>query len=129
MPFIFVYGSLKRGFKQHDRHMKTAHFVAATRTRDAAYDLLAVLDSDATDAYPTIRQGGSHKIMGEVYEIDDAGFKMLDEYEGDDYHRLVIALENGQEAHAYFYDGQDIETTGDHQRIETNGDTQNWLVG
>jgi gamma-glutamylaminecyclotransferase len=129
MPYLFVYGSLKRGFKQHDRHMKGARFLAATRTREAAYTLLAVLDPDATDHYPTLALGGACHIQGEVYEIGEDTLKMLDEYEGENYRRITVPLESGQEAIAYLYEGADIETQAVHPRIRINGDTAEWIVG
>lgn len=128
MPHIFVYGSLKRGFKQHNRHMKSAQFVAATRTRNAAFEMLAVLDPDATDHYPSIKAGGAFHIAGEVYKISERDLEMLDEYEGPGYNRVTIPLENGMESFVYVFSKTDIPTTADHPRIRTEGDTKEWLV-
>jgi gamma-glutamylaminecyclotransferase len=128
MAYIFVYGSLKRGFKQHDRHMKSARFIAATRTKDAAYELVAVLDPDATDHYPSMKKDGKLKIKGEVYEITDAALASLDEYEGTDYNRTTVALENGLESYVYLFHDSDIETTTTHPRIRKDGDTAEWIV-
>ncbi len=128
MPHIFVYGSLKRGFKQHERHMKGARFVAATRTKEAAYTLMAVLDPDASDHYPSMKTGGTLHVAGELYEVNDAALSMLDEYEGENYNRVTIALENGQEAFTYLFTDNDIKTTTSHKRIRTEGQTAEWIV-
>ena len=128
MPNIFVYGSLKRGFKQHDRHMKGARFVAATRTNEPAYTLIAMLDPDASAHYPSMKTGGQHHVAGELYEVSDAALSMLDEYEGENYNRATIALENGQSAFTYLYAGGDVETATEHPRIRLDGSTAEWIV-
>lgn len=128
MPHIFVYGSLKRGFKQHERHMKGAHFVAATKTKDAQYTLMAVLDPDASDHYPSMKTGGQHKIVGELYEVSEQALRLLDEYEGEHYNRVTIALENGQTAFTYIFTDNDIETATTHPRIRLAGDSAEWIV-
>ena len=128
MPHIFVYGSLKRGFKQHERHMKGARFIAATKTKDAGYTLMAVLDPDASDHYPSMKKGGKQKIVGELYEVSDAALSLLDEYEGENYNRASIALENGDTALTYIFTENDIETATTHPRIRIDGDSAEWIV-
>ena len=108
--------------------MKSARFVASTSTKDAAYELVAVLDPDATDHYPSLKKGGTSKIKGEVYEITEAALASLDEYEGSGYNRTTIALENGIESYVYLFGDSDLETTTTHPRIRVEGNTAEWIV-
>ena len=128
MHKLFIYGSLKRGFKQHDRHMQTAHFIDEVETAQAAYTLVAVLDPDSDTPFPGLVEGGETRIKGELYEIGENALARLDEYEGDDYSLVEVALNNGQTALAYAYTGQDIPVTPAHPYIRATGDLREWVV-
>jgi len=100
--FVFVYGSLKRGYYGHAQ-MDGCRFVAGTRTADPAYTMVAFPWPDAPhEAYPGLIEGESF-IMGEVYEAPEAIMPRLDEFEleGRDYKCREILLENGMTAWAY----------------------------
>jgi gamma-glutamylcyclotransferase (GGCT)/AIG2-like uncharacterized protein YtfP len=128
MHKLFVYGSLKRGFKQHDRHMKTARFIAATHTAEAAYRLVAVLDPNVDAPYPGMMTGGTCHVKGELYEIDDALLGRLDEYEGEGYKRITIALENGEAAQTYLYSSTEVPVDAAHAFVRQTDTLTEWIV-
>lgn len=100
---VFVYGTLKRGERNH-HHLDGARFVGAAVTRDAAYRLLDYpYASSPGRIAPSAEAGGVHRIAGELYEVDDAHLARLDLLEriGLDYERAVTALAGGQSAFIY----------------------------
>lgn len=75
MPLLFVYGSLKRGFRLH-HHLHTATFLGAARTEPgfALYRLVW---------YPAmVAEVTSGTVAGELYEVPEALLPTLDEVEG-----------------------------------------------
>jgi gamma-glutamylaminecyclotransferase len=128
MHKLFVYGSLKRGFKQHDRHMKTARFIAAVETAKPTYTLVAVLDSNVDAPYPGMMEGGAFHVKGELFEIDDAMLRRLDEYEGEGYARVTIALSNGDSAQTYIYNSSKIPVDAAHAFVHATENSREWIV-
>lgn len=94
---LFVYGSLKRGFANHSV-LGSASFEAPARTA-ALYRL------GRLDAYPALFDGGERRISGELYVASSADIARLDEFEGTDYERRPVVLEDGRRAQAYFATG------------------------
>lgn len=76
MKRVFVYGTLRRGFRAH-RFLKDALFVGTTFT-DANYTMYTSVHRD----YPRVVTGGNRSIFGEVFEVSDTVLKELDAYEG-----------------------------------------------
>lgn len=128
MHKLFVYGSLKRGFKQHDRHMQTARLIAAVETAKPAYTLVAVLDPNVDAPYPGMMEGGTTHVKGELYEIDDALLGRLDEYEGEGYTRVTIALSNGDSAQTYIYTSTEIPVDAAHAFVHADGNVREWVI-
>lgn len=103
--FVFVYGSLKRGFPLH-HWLAEAEFVADARTRPI-YFLV-----DCGD-YPGLRHaaGQQHElsIVGEIFRVDPEALRVLDEVEGVSeglYRRELIQLKGTyehQRVWAWFY--------------------------
>jgi gamma-glutamylcyclotransferase (GGCT)/AIG2-like uncharacterized protein YtfP len=76
-PFLFVYGTLMRGFRQDLKRKVRARFLGEGTIRGTLYDL---------GAYPgaTLAKGGSETLIkGEVYRLEDVdrATRILDEYE------------------------------------------------
>lgn len=117
--FVFVYGSLKRGYYGHDQ-MDGCRFVAETRTAQPHYAMVAFPWPDAPhEAYPGLIEGQSF-ITGEVYEVPENLMPRLDEFEleGRDYKRRKIPLENSLTAWAYLSINLDAQTVlSQHPRI------------
>ena len=96
MPhLVFVYGTLMKG-ELHHTTIAHARFVRAASTQPA-YDLVQI------DYYPALIAGGSHRVPGELYEVDEQTLARLDRLEEvpDYYERLFITLDDGTEAFAY----------------------------
>jgi gamma-glutamylcyclotransferase (GGCT)/AIG2-like uncharacterized protein YtfP len=103
MPVLFVYGTLKRGCKNH-HHIADQRFLAQARTVPgyAMYDLgdYPGLVADASDTVG---------VTGELWEVDAATLAQLDAFEGVDeglYQRQRVALMdtvNPIQVHTYLY--------------------------
>lgn len=74
MPRVFVYGTLKRGFRNH-RFLEAASFVGEAYTA-ALYRMLV-------GRFPVLRDSGPGRmpVSGEVYEIDVPTLIALDDLE------------------------------------------------
>jgi gamma-glutamylcyclotransferase (GGCT)/AIG2-like uncharacterized protein YtfP len=92
---VFVYGTLMKG-EHHHEVLKNAQFVGLTETQ-ASFELVQI------DYYPALLPQGSARVMGEVYEVDDATLAQLDELEEvpDYYVRERITLADDSEAFVY----------------------------
>lgn len=90
---LFVYGSLKRGFVNHSL-LHGAEFLGACRTAPhyRLFDL---------GEYPALAEGGTRSISGELYLYPVARFSILDEFEGSQYRRGTVTLQDGSRAEAY----------------------------
>jgi gamma-glutamylcyclotransferase (GGCT)/AIG2-like uncharacterized protein YtfP len=108
----FVYGSLMRGMGNH-RRLARARFLreAHTRPRFTLRDL---------GAFPGMSSGGTTRIRGEVYKVDEETLASLDQLEGHPrfYRRHEIALADGTRVHAYLlparrYEGYPLIVGGD----------------
>lgn len=75
--FVFVYGSLKSGFGNHDliRHGNGV-FIGEAVTVDSDLDMLSMT------AFPAVFRGGEYQIAGEVYAVGNACLASLDRLEG-----------------------------------------------
>lgn len=92
MNKVFVYGTLKKGnnIRGLDR-FGTAQFVDQAVTVDATYSLYDL------GAFPAVTLGGENTIQGEVWQVDDATFDVLDGIEGypEFYNRIKISTTAG----------------------------------
>lgn len=84
--FIFVYGSLKRGFSNHFL-LENSKFLGEFIT-DPEYKMISL------GYFPGVILEGNTSIYGEIYEVDTDTFKRLDTLEG----------------YPSFYDRVEIET-------------------
>jgi gamma-glutamylcyclotransferase (GGCT)/AIG2-like uncharacterized protein YtfP len=108
MTKIFVYGTLKRG---HLRAPVLAQqtFIEEVKTLPQ-YKLFDLGD------FPGLMQvENGNAIIGELYEVDETCLKRLDRIEGHPtlYKRDNINLANGEEAVAYFWQGNPGKDIGD----------------
>lgn len=92
---VFVYGTLLRGEGNH-RLLDRARRIGDARTT-ATFTLLDL------GAWPAMVAGGSTSVRGELYEVDAATLRALDDFEGDpdEYRRTRIELDDGRVADAY----------------------------
>ena len=81
---VFVYGTLRRGGSNHFR-MADSRFVAEGKVRGKLYRI---------DWYPGIVvDENAGPVMGEIFETDALTIAALDEFEGNGYRRVKIAVE------------------------------------
>jgi gamma-glutamylcyclotransferase (GGCT)/AIG2-like uncharacterized protein YtfP len=101
---LFVYGSLMRGQRHHDR-MRGAAFDGVARTANG-FRLVSQGD------YPALAAGGQGSVEGEVYRVSEALLAELDVFEGcpDLYQRDRIALADGSSAETYRIVAERAET-------------------
>jgi gamma-glutamylaminecyclotransferase len=92
---VFVYGSLKRGFRHHGE-LEGAGFRGRVRTA-GGYRLVLVGE------YPALVAAGEETVEGELYEVLPEQLERLDAFEGcpEMYQREAIRLEDGSRAQAY----------------------------
>ena len=85
MPYIFVYGTLRRGGNHHHL-LSEQRFVGAAASKDK-FLIRHELTSEEPEGYPvaTPNPAGQH-LGGEIFEINSKTLHVLDEYE--DYPRL-----------------------------------------
>lgn len=96
---VFVYGTLMRDRSNHQAFLSFAEYLGTgTITGYGLYDL---------GWYPGIVPKDNESVAGEVYQIDQAILKRLDELEdeGELYKRKweTIYMDNGQEIQAWVY--------------------------
>jgi gamma-glutamylcyclotransferase (GGCT)/AIG2-like uncharacterized protein YtfP len=73
--FVFVYGSLKQRHYNNIWLEESSYFGTHT-TIDSSFDMINL------GTFPAVIDNGSHKIQGEIYEINDETFEWLDRLEG-----------------------------------------------
>lgn len=116
---VFVYGTLKRGFPNYDEWMKPFKYIADGKTCNE-YRLIA----GGPYFSLILMEGEGHPIIGEIYEVDEAGLAQLDQIESVGkplgYKRLIIdATISGQMVKAWIYlkNAQQVDIT-----------IMNWLI-
>ena len=88
---VFVYGSLKRGYGNHQHHLDKSEFLGQAETLPQ-YSLFSL------GAYPGVIKGGVTSVQGELYGVDKEGLRNLDRLEGHPsyYQREVIETSEGE---------------------------------
>ncbi len=128
MHKVFVFGTLKRGFPNHDEGMAGLTCLGFYRTVQA-YPLVIAGRWFSPVMMP--EPGTGHRVTGELYEADDAALRRLDLIESvhlpTGYHREkieVVSLDGGLPANAwvYFKDRARIECTHSAYLTEYNDD-------
>jgi len=114
--YIFVYGTLKKGTRQHNRLMKNAEFVGIGTTT-TKYVM-------CNYGYPMIFEDkNGHIIKGEVYKIPISDLYILDRYEGYPslYKRKIEKIRIGnKEMDAYIYYNTDRRHLNCKYTVEPN---------
>lgn len=117
---VFVYGTLLRGELNHGL-LAGGVFVGAHRTAPC-FTLYAL------SGYPGLVAGGTTAVSGEVYRINDAGLRLLDQLEGYPrlYGRRLMRTPFGR-AWVYHYRGavtdRPVIRSGDWRELSTSGGT------
>jgi gamma-glutamylaminecyclotransferase len=92
---LFVYGTLMKG-EHHHEALKEASFVGLSET-EPVFEMVQI------DYYPALLSGGTTRIIGELYEVDDATLARLDDLEEvpEVFVRERLKLADGSEAFTY----------------------------
>lgn len=101
-PYLFVYGTLRKGHAQTHRFLGDARFVAPGSMSGTLYDL---------GKYPGVRRTGGHegRVAGEVYELVgtdmDRRLANIDRYEGPEFRRsrVIVQLNDGRRHRVWAY--------------------------
>ena len=113
MHRVFIYGTLKRGFPNHQAGLAEARFIARVQTLEA---FPLVIGGRWFSPYLIDEPGQGLKIFGELFAVDDEGLALLDRMEGVGhplgYRRITVAClheEQDLEAWTYVKDRRAIE--------------------
>ena len=101
--YIFVYGTLKKGFR-NARYLRDAEFICTAQSTDKTYKMISFYSEMAPGStYPAVFNSGNANISGEVYKISSKTLRELDvlEDEGDRYLRTPINLDCDIKAEFY----------------------------
>ena len=92
---VFVYGTLLRGERNH--HLIAGGHYLGPASTDPCFELLDL------GSYPAMVAGGTTAIRGEVFEVDEAILRSLDDLEGYPgyYQREDVTLADGRRCLAY----------------------------
>ena len=76
--FVFIYGTLKRGFSNHEKIKDISTFVCDVKSKEKHIMI------DCGDGFPYLIKGSGigFQILGELYEISEDDIHILDEFEG-----------------------------------------------
>jgi len=89
---VFVYGTLKKGntIRGIDK-FGDAEFLGIADTVDSHYKMFSL------GAFPAVTKGGEHKVSGEVWEVSNDTFQVLDQIEGfpNFYDRSIVSTTIG----------------------------------
>lgn len=130
---VFVYGSLKRGFGNHEMFLGGSLFVSEAETDEQRFDMLSL------NFFPGVVDDGEIDISGELYLVDDEQLISLDALEGNGtmYARELVWLK-GEELPAWMYvylhrspswmdvTADEMEYRHNHRIDRTNG-VAKWL--
>lgn len=89
MDNLFVYGLLKKGFRgDYLLNRKDIRFISNGKT----YDLFCMFDMGE---FPMVTLDEVSSIKGELYRVPDTNdfWESLDDFEGDDYRRIIIPVQ------------------------------------
>jgi len=95
--FLFVYGTLMRGFTLHPLLEGRAEYRGAGTVQARLLDL---------GSYPAAVRDPDAQVTGEVYRVSEPGFwTVLDSAEGPQYHReeVRVRMADGREVTAFVY--------------------------
>lgn len=113
MHQVFIYGTLKRGFPNHQAGLAEARFVARVQTLKP---FPLVIGGRWFSPYLIDEPGQGQKVFGELFEVDGDGLALLDEMEGvghpQGYRRISVRCwhdEQALEAWTYVKDRAVIE--------------------
>lgn len=100
LAFLFVYGTLRRGFTNPaaQRLWEQAEWLGETTAPGSLYQV--------TDWYPGfVPNENEPTVHGDLLQVPATVFAFLDDYEGDEYERQLITLSDQRKAWTYVWLG------------------------
>jgi gamma-glutamylcyclotransferase (GGCT)/AIG2-like uncharacterized protein YtfP len=128
MTYIFVYGTLKTGLRNHN-FMEQAIYIGEAATKNPVWHLVDIMPDDDCDyMYPRLTRGGKNQVHGEVYKVDAQMLAQIDELEDVDreYRREKISLTNNMKADTYVSISDDIEMPFSSYARQIEPNTYTW---
>lgn len=113
---VFVYGTLKRGQRNH-HYLEHAEFIYETTTESPNYLMQAFSSVTSPGKQtPGVFKMGTARISGEIYKVSGDTFSKLDELEqvGIKYDRVEASFSNGMKAFIY------LEKQGNRKPLENS---------
>lgn len=95
--YVFVYGSLKKGFGNSSYIGMDSTFICSTQTAEKKFNMVSL------GAFPACSEGGTSAIKGELYLVDEPTMMNVDFLEGNGmyYTRKLVKLASGHTAWIY----------------------------
>ena len=127
---LFIYGTLKRSERNAHR-MAAARYLRDAVTRDAVFSM-GLYESKTFQgrSTPDVRAGGTMRLSGELYEVDDALLAELDAFErvGIEYVRTTVVLDDGSAAEIYLHAPASAEPPrpGAPPQVRLDGNIARW---
>lgn len=113
---VFVYGTLRKGERNHDFFLakNNAKFIGVTQTPPGF-----LMFCPRSVPYVIKVEGFVGQVYGEVYEVDKQTLRRLDDLEGHPhaYKREEITTVNGHEAWIYLSAREGIVSSGNFKRV------------
>ena len=115
---VFIYGTLKRGYQNHDDHLKLEKYLGEYRTIEC-YPL--VVANEWFAPVLLLEKGVGYQVIGELYSVDDIKLAELDKFEHTHhtkgYKRILIVIQNIEnsehvEAYAYMNERKNLKNIG-----------------
>lgn len=123
MNKVFVYGTLKKGnsIRGLDQ-FAGAEFVGSATTTEGCFDMVSL------GAFPAVLLNGDQNISGEVWQVDEHVFEMLDHIEGYPtfYNRKLVGTTHGLAWMYYLNRDSDTDNTVDYNDISMENDVLEW---
>ncbi len=105
--YVFIYGTLKRGYRNHDDLLKSEKYLGEYRTKEC-YPL--VIANEWFAPVLLLELGVGKRVLGELYCVNDIKLEELDRFEhthhAKGYKRILIEIQNiksGEYIDAYTY--------------------------
>jgi gamma-glutamylcyclotransferase (GGCT)/AIG2-like uncharacterized protein YtfP len=97
LPYLFVYGTLRRGSESKYAQQLTeqGEFVGEARVDGHLFDF---------GRYPGARRANG-SVVGEIFQIDEPLLAALDEYEGPEFERAIVSaqMDDGRVTNCWIY--------------------------
>jgi len=124
MEYVFVYGTLKKGWRNHHL-MNGADYIVSTITREPVWSMMDCPSwTHPGQRSPAVLDNGNYHIEGELYKITPTLLEKLDRLEQLDVHykRRTVPLKKGESAWMYINILPDLPGIRESGHVQVDGD-------